>query len=91
MGRVCRLAAVMPVTTAWAADPSVDQILGRAGGSLPGFVLSRLKAEYGNDSMGETAENVYELTRTITRVAQDAIHYEFTVEDAKALLGKWRV
>ena len=35
------------------------------------FPNQKLKDRYGNDSMGETAENVYELTKTITREEQD--------------------
>jgi 3-oxoadipyl-CoA thiolase len=34
------------------------------------FPNAKLKELYGNDSMGETAENVYELTRTISREEQ---------------------
>ena len=40
------------------------------------FPNPRLKEQYGNDSMGETAENVYELTPTIIREAQDAFALE---------------
>lgn len=40
------------------------------------FPNKRLKDLYGNDSMGETAENVYDLTKTITREAQD--HFALT-------------
>jgi 3-oxoadipyl-CoA thiolase len=40
------------------------------------FPNARLKERYGNDSMGETAENVYELTRSISREAQDAFALE---------------
>ncbi|MDP2975565.1 MAG: beta-ketoacyl synthase N-terminal-like domain-containing protein, partial [Anaerolineales bacterium] len=36
------------------------------------FPNQKLKDRYGNDSMGETAENVYDLTKTITREEQDA-------------------
>ena len=35
------------------------------------FPNQKLKDRYGNDSMGETAENVYDLTKTITREEQD--------------------
>jgi len=35
------------------------------------FPNQKLKEQYGNDSMGETAENVYELTKTISREEQD--------------------
>ncbi|HET7089126.1 MAG TPA: acetyl-CoA C-acyltransferase [Anaerolineae bacterium] len=35
------------------------------------FPNQKLKERYGNDSMGETAENVYELTKTISREEQD--------------------
>ncbi len=37
---------------------------------------ARLKEQYGTDSMGETAENVYELERSITREEQDAFALE---------------
>ncbi len=40
------------------------------------FPNPRLKEQYGNDSMGETAENVYELTRSITREEQDCFALE---------------
>ena len=40
------------------------------------FPNARLKAMYGHDSMGETAENVYELTRTISREEQDRFSLE---------------
>ncbi len=40
------------------------------------FPNKRLKEAYGNDSMGETAENVYELTRDISREEQDAFALE---------------
>ena len=40
------------------------------------FPNARLKERYGNDSMGETAENVYELTRSITREEQDGFALE---------------
>jgi 3-oxoadipyl-CoA thiolase len=36
----------------------------------------RIEARFGIDSMGETAENVYELTRSITREEQDAFAAE---------------
>jgi 3-oxoadipyl-CoA thiolase len=36
----------------------------------------RIEERYGIDSMGETAENVYELSRTITREQQDAFALE---------------
>ena len=35
------------------------------------FPNQKLKDKYGNESMGETAENIYELTKAITREAQD--------------------
>lgn len=35
------------------------------------FPNQKFKDRYGNDSMGETAENVYDLTKTITREEQD--------------------
>jgi len=35
-----------------------------------------LKQQYGNDSMGETAENIYELEKSITREQQDAFALE---------------
>ncbi|HKZ87115.1 MAG TPA: acetyl-CoA C-acetyltransferase [Anaerolineae bacterium] len=35
------------------------------------FPNQKLKDRYGNDSMGETAENVHELTKTISREEQD--------------------
>ncbi len=35
------------------------------------FPNQRLKDMYGNESMGETAENIYEMTKTITREEQD--------------------
>jgi 3-oxoadipyl-CoA thiolase len=40
------------------------------------FPNPRLKEMVGNDSMGETAENVYELTRSITREDQDCFALE---------------
>ncbi len=40
------------------------------------FPNSRLKAMYGNDSMGETAENIFEMTEDIGREAQDAFALE---------------
>jgi 3-oxoadipyl-CoA thiolase len=40
------------------------------------FPNARLKERHGNDSMGETAENVYELTRSITREEQDRFALE---------------
>ncbi|HKZ54064.1 MAG TPA: acetyl-CoA C-acetyltransferase [Anaerolineales bacterium] len=40
------------------------------------FPNSKLKEQFGNESMGETAENVYEMTRTITREEQDAFACE---------------
>ncbi len=40
------------------------------------FVNPRMKEMYGTDSMGETAENVYELTRSITREEQDRFALE---------------
>ncbi len=36
----------------------------------------KLKDAYGNDSMGETAENIYDLTRAISREEQDAFALE---------------
>jgi 3-oxoadipyl-CoA thiolase len=36
----------------------------------------KIEEQYGIDAMGETAENVYELTRTITREQQDAFACE---------------
>ncbi|MGA9190577.1 MAG: acetyl-CoA C-acyltransferase, partial [Anaerolineales bacterium] len=40
------------------------------------FPNPKLKQMYGNDSMGETAENIYELTRDISREDQDAFALE---------------
>ena len=40
------------------------------------FPNARLKERYGNDSMGETAENVYELSRSISRQEQDSFALE---------------
>jgi 3-oxoadipyl-CoA thiolase len=40
------------------------------------FPNARLKEKHGNDSMGETAENVYELTRSISREEQDRFALE---------------
>jgi acetyl-CoA acetyltransferase family protein len=40
------------------------------------FPNQKMKEMYGHDSMGETAENVYELTRTISREAQDRFALE---------------
>lgn len=40
------------------------------------FPNSKLKEAYGNDSMGETAENVYDLTEDISREEQDAFALE---------------
>jgi 3-oxoadipyl-CoA thiolase len=40
------------------------------------FPNARLKEKYGNDSMGETAENVYELSRSISREEQDRFSLE---------------
>jgi 3-oxoadipyl-CoA thiolase len=40
------------------------------------FPNARLKERHGNDSMGETAENVYELTASITREEQDRFALE---------------
>lgn len=40
------------------------------------FPNPRMKEKYGMDSMGETAENVYELTRTISREEQDRFSLE---------------
>ncbi len=40
------------------------------------FPNPKLEQMYGNDSMGETAENIYELTRDISREDQDAFALE---------------
>ena len=40
------------------------------------FPNPRMKEKYGIDSMGETAENVYELTRSISREEQDRFSLE---------------
>jgi len=40
------------------------------------FPNPRMKEKYGHDSMGETAENIYELTRTISREEQDRFSLE---------------
>jgi len=40
------------------------------------FPNERLKEAYGNESMGETAENVYLLTKAINRQEQDAFAFE---------------
>jgi 3-oxoadipyl-CoA thiolase len=40
------------------------------------FPNQKMKEMYGHDSMGETAENVYELTRTISREEQDRFALE---------------
>jgi 3-oxoadipyl-CoA thiolase len=40
------------------------------------FVNPKMKELHGTDSMGETAENVYELTRSITRAEQDRFALE---------------
>jgi len=40
------------------------------------FPNTRMKEKYGLDSMGETAENIYELTRTISREEQDRFSLE---------------
>ena len=40
------------------------------------FPNPRLKERYGNESMGETAENIYETTPTISRADQDAFALE---------------
>jgi 3-oxoadipyl-CoA thiolase len=40
------------------------------------FPNPKLKEMYGNDSMGETAENIFELTRGISREDQDAFALE---------------
>ncbi len=40
------------------------------------FPNPRLKEMYGNDSMGETAENIFDLTGDISREAQDAFALE---------------
>jgi 3-oxoadipyl-CoA thiolase len=49
------------------------------------FPNPRLKEQHGNDSMGETAENVYELTRLITREAQDRFALESQRRAADAI------
>ena len=40
------------------------------------FPNPRMKELYGTESMGETAENIYEMTRTISRAEQDAFSVE---------------
>jgi 3-oxoadipyl-CoA thiolase len=40
------------------------------------FANPRMKEKYGTDSMGETAENIYELTRSISREEQDRFSLE---------------
>ncbi len=40
------------------------------------FPNPKMKEKYGIDSMGETAENIYELTRTISREEQDRFSLE---------------
>ena len=40
------------------------------------FPNPKMKEKYGHDSMGETAENIYELTRTIPREEQDRFSLE---------------
>jgi 3-oxoadipyl-CoA thiolase len=40
------------------------------------FPNPRMKEKYGTDSMGETAENIYELTRSISREEQDRFSLE---------------
>ena len=40
------------------------------------FPNPRMKEKYGHDSMGETAENIYELTRAISREEQDRFSLE---------------
>lgn len=40
------------------------------------FPNPKMKEKYGHDSMGETAENIYELTRTISREEQDRFSLE---------------
>lgn len=40
------------------------------------FPNQKMKEKYGHDSMGETAENIYELTRTISREEQDRFSLE---------------
>jgi 3-oxoadipyl-CoA thiolase len=40
------------------------------------FPNPRLKERYGNESMGETAENIFEMTPSITRAEQDAFALE---------------
>jgi 3-oxoadipyl-CoA thiolase len=40
------------------------------------FPNPRMKERYGTDSMGETAENIYELTRSISREEQDRFSLE---------------
>src|SRR3972149_3784070 len=40
------------------------------------FPSPRMQELYGTESMGETAENIYEMTRTISRAEQDAFSVE---------------
>ena len=40
------------------------------------FPNPKMKEKYGHDSMGETAENIYEITRTISREEQDRFSLE---------------
>src|SRR3990170_1891641 len=40
------------------------------------FPNPKMQEKYGTESMGETAENIYEMTRTITRLEQDAFSVE---------------
>jgi len=45
------------------------------------FPNPRMQDLYGTESMGETAENIYEMTRTISRAEQDA----FSVESGRSM------
>ncbi len=49
------------------------------------FPNARFKEQYGNDAMGETAENIYELTRTLSREAQDQFALESQRRAAAAM------
>jgi 3-oxoadipyl-CoA thiolase len=49
------------------------------------FPNPRMKEMFGTDSMGETAENVYELTRSITREEQDCFALESQRRAAAAI------
>ncbi len=55
---------------AWGSQTMWDTTLGWR------FPNARLKEMYGNESMGETAENIYRLTETISREEQDAFALE---------------